>query len=894
MEKRKLVTLTLKSKIDLISTAEMNPSKKRKEIAEEFGIAPTTVTGILKDKEKYKQQYFSGQIDVNKSRVRPARFNAVDDALLQWFTHARSSNIPVTGPAMKAKAEDISHQLGIYDWSCSEGWLHRFKKRHNISYKVISGERGAVDEEKTDAWIEDVLKPTLSKYDSKDIFNADKTGLFWRLLPDKTLASKSEKCFGGKKSKDRITVMVCANMNGTEKYPLFTIGKFRNPRCFKGITLPVQYSANPKAWMTLDLFKDWLRGFDSSMASQHRKVLLVIDNCPAHPRIHNLKATQLLFLPPHATSKLQPCNLGIIRSMNVNYRKISLMKLIRHIDTGAAYEDFKLTLLDAVSMVKYAWEEVTSTTISNCFIKAGFTDNKASYTPEKDDNLTNEPLLERLFREYNISSSDYVSVDDNIPATAPAETAFAPSSTSSATTTQEAESDEDDCGDPEETIIRAVALACLHKLQLRLMQTECSNAVQAPFHHFRKTFERHLINTRTQTTMTQFLFRAQRQQPETEHPQEQTQDRETQEERQDGQTQEQTQERQPDGQTKEERQTDGRTQDGQTQEQTREERQPDGHTQDKQTQDRQTQEERQPGGRTQEQTQEKRQPDGQTQEERQDGQTQEKRQDGQTEEERQDGQTQEERQDGQTQEKRQDGQTEEERQDGQTQERQSDRQTQEERQPDGQTQEERQDGQTDTGGETGWTDTGGETGWTDRGGETGWTDTGGETGWTDTGGETGWTDTGEETGWTDTGGETGWTDTGGETGWTDTGGETGWTDTGGETGWTDTGETVRQTDTGGETGWTDTGETVRQTDTGGETGWTDTGETVRQTDTGGETAGRTDTGRTKTDTGQTEAGGETDTGWTYTGETVGRTDTGWTETDTGRTETGGETGRTDT
>ena len=694
MEKRKLVTLTLKRKIDLIGTAEMNPSKKRKEIAEGFGIAPTTVTGILKDKEKYKQQYFSGQIDVNKSRVRPARFNAVDDALLQWFTHARSSNIPVTGPAMKAKAEDISHQLGIYDWSCSEGWLHRFKKRHNISYKVISGERGAVDEEKTDAWIEDVLKPTLSKYDSKDIFNADETGLVWRLLPDKTLAFKSEKCFGGKKSKDRITVMVCANMDGTEKYPLFTIGKFRNPRCFKGITLPVQYSANPKAWMTLDLFKDWLRGFDSSMASQHRKVLLVIDNCPAHPRIHNLKATQLLFLPPNATSKLQPCDLGIIRSMKVNYRKISLMKLIRHIDTGAAYEDFRLTLLDAVSMVKYAWEEVTSTTISNCFIKAGFTDNKASYTPEKDDNLTNEPLLERLFREYNISSSDYVSVDDNIPVTVPAETAFAPSSTSSATTTQEAESDEDDCGDPKETITRAVALACLHKLQLHLMQTECSNAVQAPFHHFRKTFERHLINTRTQTTMTQFLFRAQRQQPETEHPQEQTQDRETQEERQDGQTQEQTQERQPDGQTKEERQTDGRTQDGQTQEQTREERQPDGHTQDKQTQDRQTQEERQPDGRTQEQTQEKRQPDGQTQEERQDGQTQEERQDGQTQEERQsDRQTQEERQDGQTQEERQDGQTQEERQDEQTQEERQDGQTQEERQ-DGQTQEERQDGQT--------------------------------------------------------------------------------------------------------------------------------------------------------------------------------------------------------
>ena len=144
MEKRTLVTLTLKRKIDLINVAVGNPSKKRKEMAEEFGIAPTTVTGILKEKEKYKQQYFNGQTDVRKSRVRSAKLNAVDDALLKWFTHARSSKVPVTGPIMKARAEEISHQLGIFDWSCNEGWLHRFKKRYNISYKAICDERRAV------------------------------------------------------------------------------------------------------------------------------------------------------------------------------------------------------------------------------------------------------------------------------------------------------------------------------------------------------------------------------------------------------------------------------------------------------------------------------------------------------------------------------------------------------------------------------------------------------------------------------------------------------------------------------------------------------------------------------------------------------------------------------
>ena len=128
----------------------------------------------------------------------------------------------------------------------------------------------------------------------------DECGLFWRMLPDGTMAFRSEKCHGGKKSKERVTVAMCCSMEG-EKLPLMVIGKFRNPRCFKGIKqLPVRYEANQKSWMTRDLFERWLRDFDRSMDSRNRKVLLVLDNCSAHVRIDGLKATELLFLPPNA------------------------------------------------------------------------------------------------------------------------------------------------------------------------------------------------------------------------------------------------------------------------------------------------------------------------------------------------------------------------------------------------------------------------------------------------------------------------------------------------------------------------------------------------------------------------------------------------------------------
>ncbi|XP_059217599.1 uncharacterized protein LOC131994746 [Stomoxys calcitrans] len=43
-------------------------------------------------------------------------------------------------------------------------------------------------------------------YDQNDIFNADEIGLFG--LPNKTLTFKNEKCYGGKRSKERITVLV--------------------------------------------------------------------------------------------------------------------------------------------------------------------------------------------------------------------------------------------------------------------------------------------------------------------------------------------------------------------------------------------------------------------------------------------------------------------------------------------------------------------------------------------------------------------------------------------------------------------------------------------------------------------------------------------------------------
>ena len=74
--------------------------------------------------------------------------------------------------------------------------------------------------------------------------------------PDKTLAFKGESCSGGKHSKERITLLVGANMDGSRKLPFLMIGKSANSHCFKNVkTKPVENESNNKAWMTSEIFQ---------------------------------------------------------------------------------------------------------------------------------------------------------------------------------------------------------------------------------------------------------------------------------------------------------------------------------------------------------------------------------------------------------------------------------------------------------------------------------------------------------------------------------------------------------------------------------------------------------------------------------------------------------------
>ena len=72
----------------------------------------------------------------------------------------------------------------------------------------------------TSSWNE----TTLSNEKLEVISNADDFGFFYQCFPNKTHQFKRKKCFGGQKSKVRVTKMVTVGATG-EKRPMFFMAK---------------------------------------------------------------------------------------------------------------------------------------------------------------------------------------------------------------------------------------------------------------------------------------------------------------------------------------------------------------------------------------------------------------------------------------------------------------------------------------------------------------------------------------------------------------------------------------------------------------------------------------------------------------------------------------------
>ena len=106
-----------------------------------------------------------------------------------WTIQAVATGIPLSDMILQEKGLEFATLLNIEDKiKCANGWVYKFKQRNGLHKVNFSGEANSaplatLSEERSK------LQRLLANYDKENIYNADETGLFFRMEPNQTLST---------------------------------------------------------------------------------------------------------------------------------------------------------------------------------------------------------------------------------------------------------------------------------------------------------------------------------------------------------------------------------------------------------------------------------------------------------------------------------------------------------------------------------------------------------------------------------------------------------------------------------------------------------------------------------------------------------------------------------
>ena len=197
-----------------------NPSMSQAELISHFNgkwgksISRSFMSSILKEKAKWLA------VDDRTAKQlsdRPCANKKLEEAHYLWIiTNGPSGKGgDIGGDDIREQAKELAQdpRFGVDpNFKFSNGWFEGFKKRYKLKSYKRHGEGASSCKEAISSGREQ-LAHLIAQYPPKRVYNMDETGKMYNLRPTHTYATSRVR--GYKQARDRLTVAVCANADGS-------------------------------------------------------------------------------------------------------------------------------------------------------------------------------------------------------------------------------------------------------------------------------------------------------------------------------------------------------------------------------------------------------------------------------------------------------------------------------------------------------------------------------------------------------------------------------------------------------------------------------------------------------------------------------------------------------
>ncbi|XP_075405302.1 tigger transposable element-derived protein 5 [Tenrec ecaudatus] len=426
---------SIKDKLQAIE--RVKGGERQASVCRDFGVPGGTLRGWLKDEPKLRWflEQLGGEVGTQRKKMRLANEEEIDRAVYAWFLALRQHGVPLSGPLIQAQAEAFARQ--IYGPECtfkaSHGWFWRWQKRHGISSQRIYGEAEPlpsepgqppmpsppVKEEPVPRLPRGVgsfsarpavpLPPADGGYGDEQIYNANVTGLYWKLLPEQATPRGAGDSGGGGCGRrwrgDWVTVLLAANLTGSHKLKPLIIGQLPDPpslRHHNQDKFPASYRYSPDAWLSRPLLRGWffeefvpgVKRYLRRSCLQQKAVLLVAhppgpsptprtpaqgesEEAPLRARPETPEelqtpdgAVRVLFLPGGSGRAQIPAPLeqGVVAAFKQLYKR-ELLRLAVSCAGGSPLDFLRgFMLKDMLHLAGLSWDLVQAGSIERCWL----------------------------------------------------------------------------------------------------------------------------------------------------------------------------------------------------------------------------------------------------------------------------------------------------------------------------------------------------------------------------------------------------------------------------------------------------------------------------------------------------------------------------------------------